>query len=370
MAEAWKDSYDASIVNWVAEGLARVLPTLDVERFVAACLAGFDELELMARAQRIADLMTGELPEDPRVAIPLVSAAMGPIEADLPGITPFRLMPHSMVIGALGPGAAFEESMPALRALTLRFTAEFAVRPFLVAEPERTVAQLHAWAADPDERVRRLVSEGTRTRLPWAARLPAFIADPSPVVALLDRLCDDDSALVRRSVANNLNDLSKDHPGLAVTVAERWWALGGPRRQWVARHGLRTLVKRGDPAALAVLGIAAGEHLTLGSASIHPAEVAIGGRVRIEVEVADTRTSGPAESVAVDLVVHFVKANGATSAKVFKGGVRALGPGESGSFGRTVSLAVHTTRTPYPGWHPVEAQVNGTRTPIGGFAVR
>jgi 3-methyladenine DNA glycosylase AlkC len=294
---------------------------------------------------------------------------MGPIEPDLTGITPFRLMPHSMVIGALGPTGAFDASMPALHALTRRFTAEFAVRPFLVAEPERTLAQLHDWAADPDERVRRLVSEGTRPRLPWAARLPGFIADPSPVVALLDRLCDDDSPYVRRSVANNLNDISKDHPDLAVQVARRWWEAGGPRRRWVARHGLRTLVKRGDPGALAVLGIAAADHLVVALATIAPTEVAIGGQARISVEVRDTRADGQPEQVAVDLVVHFVKASGAASAKVFKGGVRALGPGESASFGCTVSLAVHTTRTPYPGWHAVEAQMNGVRTPIGGFDV-
>jgi hypothetical protein len=137
----------------------------------------------------------------------------------------------------------------------------------------------------------------------------------------------------------------------------------------VARHGLRTLVKRGDPAALAVLGIAAADHLVVGRATITPTEVAIGGQARISVEVRDTRADGPPEQVAVDLVVHFVKASGATSAKVFKGGVRALGSGGSASFGCTVSLAVHTTRTPYPGWHAVEAQMNGVRTPIGGFDV-
>jgi 3-methyladenine DNA glycosylase AlkC len=371
VAQAWKDSYDDGIVRWVGERLAEVLPGgLDREAFAAECLDGFEELELMARAQRIADVMTAQLPADPQVAIPLVAAAMGPIDADLTGIASFRLMPHSLVIGALGPMGAFEASMPALHALTLRFTAEFAIRPFLVAEPERTLAQLHAWVADPDERVRRLVSEGTRTRLPWAARLPAFIADPTPVVALLDRLCDDDSLFVRRSVANNLNDLSKDHPQLAVEVAARWWHDGGPRRRWVVRHALRSLVKRGDPAALAVLGIAAADHLVVQGATIEPAELGIGGRTRIAVAVADTRSAGPSGRVAVDLVVHFVKASGATSAKVFKGGVRDLAPGESATFGCTVSLALHTTRTPYPGWHPVEAQVNGVRTPIGGFTLR
>jgi 3-methyladenine DNA glycosylase AlkC len=369
VAQAWKDSYDAGIVRWVAEQLADVLPDLDVDGFVAECLDGFEELELMARAQRIAEVMADRLPEDPHAAIPLVAAAMGPVEADLPGITSFRLMPHSIVIGTRGL-PAFEASMAAQHALTTRFTAEFSIRPFLAAEPARTLAQLRTWAGDDDERVRRLVSEGTRPRLPWAPRLPAFIADPGPVIELLDLLCDDEALLVRRSVANNLNDISKDHPRLAVDVAARWWEQGGERRRWVVRHGLRTLVKRGDPAALAILGIAAADHLAVRGAVIEPATVAIGERVRVAVEVADTRASGDPQRVAVDLVVHFVKASGATSAKVFKGGVRELGPGQAGSFACTVSLAVHTTRTPYRGWHPMEAQVNGVRTPIGGFEVR
>ncbi len=369
MAQAWKDSYDAAIVAWVGEHLAEVLPELDVPAFASACLDGFDELELMARADRIAVVMAEHLPADPRAAIPLVAAAMGPIETGLRGITPFRLMPHSIYIGRHGL-AAFEESMAAQHALTQRFTAEFSIRPFLAAEPERTLAQLRTWAQDPDERVRRLVSEGTRPRLPWAPRLPAFIADPTPVIELLDLLCDDTSLLVRRSVANNVNDIAKDHPEVAVEVAARWWELGGQRRRWVVRHALRTLVKRGDPAALAILGIAAADHLVIRGASVEPATPTIGDRARIEVEVADTRASGPAEQVAVDVVVHFVKANGAASAKVFKGGVRSLGPGEVGRFGCAVSLAVHTTRTPYRGWHAVEAQVNGVRTPIGGFEVR
>ena len=369
MAEPWKSSYGPPVVAWVADGLARVLPELDVAAFTAACLDGFEDLELLDRARRIADVMGDHLPEDPHVSIPLVSAAMGPAETGLRGMEPFRYMPHGVYIGTHGL-PAFEESMLAQYELTKRFTAEFSIRPFLEHRPEATLARLRDWASDPDENVRRLVSEGTRPRLPWAPRLAAFVADPSPVIALLELLRDDPSAYVRRSVANNLNDIGKDHPALLVDLAGRWWSDGDDTRRRLVRHALRSLVKRADPGALEVLGIGSADELEVRGATLDPPEARIGEKVRIAVQVADVRSAGASRPVAVDLVVHFIKANGAASAKVFKGGVRALAPGQAGSFSAVVSLAQHTTRTHYAGEHRVQAQVNGQRSDIGSFTLR
>ena len=369
MAEPWKDSYGPEVAVWVAEGLARVHPGLDVAAFTAACLDGFEELELLDRARRIADVMADHLPTDPHVSIPLVAAAMGPIEPGLRGMTPFRYMPHGVFIGAHGL-PAFDESMAAQYELTKRFTAEFSIRPFLVGEPERTLAQLRVWVGDPDENVRRLVSEGTRARLPWAPRLTAFVADPTPVLGLLELLRDDPSEYVRRSVANNLNDIGKDHPDLLVQVARRWWDDGDDTRRRLVRHALRSLVKRADPGALDVLGIGSPDGLEVAGATLEPREARIGEKVRIEVGIADVRTAGGARPVVVDFAVHFIKANGAPSAKVFKGGVRDLAPGEVGRFSAVVSLAQHSTRTHYAGEHRVEVQVNGRRSDIGSFTLR
>lgn len=368
MAEPWKNSYGPEVVAWVAGGLADVRPGFDVDGFTTACLDGFDQLELLDRARRIASVMADHLPADPHESIPLVAAAMGPQEPGLRGMTPFRYMPHGVFIGTHGL-PAFEESMAAQYELTKRFTAEFSIRPFLVNEPGRTLARLRQWAADPDENVRRLVSEGTRPRLPWAPRLAAFVADPSPVLGLLELLRDDPSEYVRRSVANNLNDIGKDHPELLVEVAGRWWTDGDQQRRRLVRHALRTLVKRGDTGALEVLGIASADGLRIVAATVEPGTARIGQKVRIEVEVADTRRGGGPRPVAVDVVVHFIKANGAASEKVFKGGLRDLAAGESGRFSAVVSLAQHSTRTHYAGEHLVEAQVNGVRHGLGGFTL-
>jgi 3-methyladenine DNA glycosylase AlkC len=383
MAERMKDSFGPEVVVWVAEQLARVDPGLDRDAFTAECLTGFEDLELMDRGRRIADVMGDHLPADPHVAIPMVTDSLGlddrSVMGDRPatdeaatggmaGMAPFRYLPMVLFVASHGLGA-FEESMAAQHALTKRFTAEFSIRPFLVAHPEATLERLRQWTGDPDPHVRRLVSEGTRPRLPWAPRLRAFVDDPAPVVELLELLMDDESEYVRRSVANNLNDIGKDHPELAVAIARRWWSDGDERRRALVRHGLRGLVKRGDPGALEVLGHARTDHVEVREVAIEPAEARIGQRVRIVVTVADVRGSGPDERTALDVVVHFVKASGRTAPRVFKGGVRDLAAGGTATYGCTVSVAQHSTRTHHPGVHRVEAQINGRRVPIGEFTL-
>jgi 3-methyladenine DNA glycosylase AlkC len=375
MADRLKDSYGPEVALWVGQQLARVLPDLDPEAFAAECRPGYEDLELMDRARHIADVMARHLPTEPAVAVTTITASLGPVDEGLTGMEPFRYMPFVFYVGQFGL-AAFEESMTAQQELTKRFTAEFSIRPFLIHQQAATLARLRQWTGDPDPRVRRLVSEGTRPRLPWAQRLPAFVADPAPVLELLELLRDDPSEFVRRSVANSLNDISKDHPEVVVDLAGRWWADGDEQRRRLIRHALRTLVKRGDPAALEVLGHAGADHLVVGDVSIEPVDPSIGGSVRLTATVVDTRSAteralvGPAaaeDRVAVDFVVHFVKSNGSTSVRVFKGAVRTLGPGGSTVVTRSVSLAQQSTRTHHPGVHRVEVQVNGRRTDAGSF---
>ncbi len=238
--------------------------------------------------------------------------------------------------------------------LTKVFTAEFCIRPFIVEHPQ-TMIKLRQWSHDPDEHVRRLVSEGTRPRLPWAARLPAFVADPEPVIALLDMLKDDPSDYVLRSVGNNLNDIAKDHPQRAVEVAATWM----PGRRRLVRRGLRTLVKAGDPAALAVLGY---EPLEVAARADLPREIAIGETLRLAIEL-----SGRGRVALVDIVVHFVKANGSTSRKVFTGGEFALDG--TATIRRSISFAQHSTRRHYPGAHRIGVIINGVEQEIGTVAV-
>lgn len=182
---------------------------------------------------------------------------------------------------------------------------------------------------------------------------------------MLEALKDDPDDYVRRSVANNLNDISKDHPDVVIEVARRWWSDGDHDRRRLVRHGLRTLVKRGNPGALDVLGYGASTPVTIDRVDISPASLTIGGRVTIELSL--TNPSTEEARALVDLRIHFVKANGSTSPKVFKGRELQLLPGETGVVRKSVSVAQHSTRTHHPGTHMVEAMVSGAMHPVGSF---
>jgi len=242
-----------------------------------------------------------------------------------------------------------------------------ALAEHLPADPEEALARLRLWARDPNVRVRRLVSEGTRPRLPWAKRLRRFQEDPAPVVALLELLKDDPEPYVRRSVANILNDIAKDHPDVIVALGRRWLDGASSERRALVAHGLRTLVKQGHAGALAVLGYEPGSPIVVDGLSATPETVAIGGRVRVEVDLRNPDVV--ARSALVDLRVHFVKANGSLRPKVFKGATIDLDPGAIGRVRKSVSLAQHTTRTHYPGRHRVEALVNGATVGSAWFTV-
>ncbi|MDY7106661.1 MAG: DNA alkylation repair protein [Actinomycetota bacterium] len=371
MAEPLKNNYGPEIVDRVAAMVAGAHPAFDDAAFRAICLDGYDELELTHRARRMSDALAGTLPADREEALSIIVAGL-PAENptaensadELTGMEPFVFLPFVFFVADHGLDH-FEASMTAQYELTKRFTAEFSIRSFLEHHPDATLERLRTWATDPNPHVRRLVSEGTRPRLPWAPRLRAFQADPTPVLELLELLRDDPAEYVRRSVANNLNDIAKDHPAVVAEVAGRWWADGDDTRRRLLRHGLRTLIKQGDPATLAILGYGADSPVRVGPVSITPAEVAIGDKVRIEATV-ENPSDAPLGAL-VDLRVHFVKANGSTSGKVFKGGEVVIDPGGSATVTKTVSVAQHSTRTHYPGTHPVEVLLNGVAHPAGSF---
>ena len=368
MAEPLKNQFGPDVPAWIAAQLVAVDPSFDQAGFVARCLDGFEDLELTPRARHISDALAEFLPDDRGQALQLLIDSLHEenAEDDLTGMEGFRHLPHVFFVADHGLDH-FETAMEAQYELTKRFTAEFSIRSYLEHHPEATLARLHEWALDPNVHVRRLVSEGTRPRLPWAPRLRAFQEDPTPVLELLELLKDDPEEYVRRSVANNLNDIAKDHPELVDEVARRWWSDGDETRRKLIRHGLRTLVKHGDPAALEILGYTADSPLRVGLVLIDPGRVPIGGKIRIEVTLTNPGDA-PAAGL-VDLRIHFVKASGSTGPKVFKGAEVIIGPGDEATVRKTVSIAQQSTRTHHPGTHRVEILLNGVAHQGGSFEV-
>lgn len=373
MAAQLKDQFGASAPRAIAAMIRAVHAGFPHAAFLGDVLDGYEPLSLTARGQRIAAALHRHLPpEYPRAVEILLASASQPHEHRASGgMAAFLYMPHMYFVAAYGLGH-FEESMRAQHALTQRFTAEFSIRPFLEKYPDATLARLREWTADPSEHVRRLVSEGTRPRLPWANRLRSFQKDPRPVLALLELLKDDPSLYVRRSVANNLNDIGKDHPALLTAVAKRWLrgssaGRPSPERQWIVKHALRSAIKRADAGALGALGYGRKAQVAVRKVSIEPRRPRIGGSVAVGFTVVNTgRTRA---RVMADLVVHFVKARG-TGAKTFKLRVLDLAPGASAILSKKVALTQLTTRKHYAGIHRVEALLNGAARRLGAFELR
>jgi len=368
LAEPLKNSFGPDIAARIGKMITRVYPDFDQQRFLQAALDGYDELELTPRARQIAAALGDTLPADRRRAIDILIDSLGPEsgEAELTGMESFLYFPHVFFIARYGLDC-FDISMRAQNELTRRFTAEFSIRAFIEQHPEKTMAQLRTWAGDPNVHVRRLVSEGSRPRLPWAPRLRRFQQDPAPVIELLELLKDDPEEYVRRSVANSLNDISKDHPEAVVHITRRWSKGAGQDRKRLIRHGLRTLIKQGHPEALAVLGYGVDSPAVVGHVSCAPSRVRIGDRIRIEARIDNPST---AEAGAlVDFRVHFVKAKGSTSPRVFKGAELTIPAGESATVRKTVSVAQHSTRRHYPGIHTVDVMLNGNHHAGGRFEI-
>ncbi|MGK9170597.1 hypothetical protein KXR53_30140 [Inquilinus limosus] len=364
-----KDFFDASLVRALASEMSRADPGFDAAAFIAHGSDGLDRLELSARAWHLAEGLQKSLPQPfPRAADVLV-ASLGP---EIPptgnnGLSPLRYMPHVFFVQKYGLDD-FEAAMRAQYELTKRFSAESSIRAFLVRYPDRTYARLLEWARDENAHVRRLVSEGSRPRLPWAPRLRAFQIDPRPVIVLLELLKDDPERYVQRSVANNLNDIGKDHPDLAVELCRQWLAGASPGREWIVRHALRSLVKKGHRGALQALGVDGKPEISVTGARLAPRRVEIGGALRFSFTV--TSTAGTVQDLLVDYAVHFVKANGETRPKVFKLRRMALPPAARVDLSSIVSFEDMTTRRHYPGRHRIDVLINGVAYPLAEFEVR
>jgi 3-methyladenine DNA glycosylase AlkC len=370
LADTLKTFFSPSLVRRLAADLARVHPDFPVARFVKDACAGLDALELLDRGRHIARVLAANLPQSYPEAIEVLLRSLGPEHAtdELVGVgmAPFFYLPHLVYVADHGL-EHFDLSMRAQYELTKRFSAESSIRPYIARDPERVLAVLRTWTKDPNAHVRRLVSEGTRLRLPWAQRVPWLDENPERVLALLERLKNDPSTMVRRSVANNLNDLGKVHPDLLIRTAAPWLEGGSPERRSLVEHALRSAVKRGDSQALRLLGFGKKPSTSLEDVTFDPRRVRIGERVAMTFTLRST--SGQPQDLLVDVAVHFVKARGATAAKVFKIARLVLAPRTSVQLKTSFSLKVHTTRVPQPGTHAVDVLVNGQATRAGSFDV-
>ncbi len=379
--EPFKNLINADVVRHTGHHLKRADSSFKRQRFEQLALDGLDALAFKDRAIHLARALHATLPTDFSQAADQLEASLkhippphidhdpdkelGALQTDDTGLAGWALWAFGEYVA--GAGLAHpERALRALHAITQRFTAEFAIRPFIIEHPELTFTTLSRWLDDPSAHVRRLVSEGSRPRLPWGQRLLALVQDPGPTLPLLQRLQDDPSAYVRRSVANHLNDIAKDHPAVLVNWLNTHLPDAPDARRSLLRHASRSLIKAGHVDTLAAWG--------LGRAfdgDIHVAldkrRVAVGEALTIQVSL-HARGKGP-QVLELDYRVHHLKANGETSPKTFKGKRLTLQPGEQLIWQKVHTLKPISTRRYYPGPHALDVQVNGVVHGITPFVL-
>ena len=354
-----KDLVDRDSIAGIGDAIARVDDRFDTSAFRAAVFDfSWDERALKQRIRHVAVCIDEALDGDYARKLQVLRSAA----EDLPvtGIPVWCFNDFVEEYGVEFP----DISLPALEQLTRLASSEFAVRPFIARYPGRMAKQMLEWAASDDAAVRRLASEGYRPRLPWGMGLPAIKSDPTPVLAVLVRLRNDPDEVVRRSVANNLNDISKDHPELVVSVLRQW---GDSTPASLRKHALRTLLKKGHAGAMELLGFAKDVDVVIEGMTVSPPVGKVGESVHVEFQVCSV--SDEPQSVMVDYAVVFQNASGTGSRKVFKGVTQELPGRDEIRFRRKISLQQMSTRRILPGAHTVEAQVNGVVLATAGFDV-
>lgn len=362
MAALFKDRFHHESLYKLALEIQAVYDRFPAEAFLDSTMdKTWDRLEFKQRIMQISKNLGKYLPADYKTAIHIIDKVIRNYEVCLDGFVIF----FPGFVALYGQDKEnWDISMEALARYTQYASAEFAVRAFILHDEERMMAQMAAWTKHDNEHVRRLASEGCRPRLPWGQALPSFQKDPSPILCILEQLKADPSPYVRKSVANNLNDISKTHPDLVAKIARDWYGKDA-HTDWIIKHGCRTLLKKGRRDVLAVFGFADAGCVKAYGFSLGAASVSIGADVTFSFEIEAKK----AAKVRLEYGIDYVKANGRRNRKIFQISELAFKENGKKSYTKTHSFADTSTRKHYPGIHSVTLIVNGTERGTLDFEV-
>ncbi|MFR1517739.1 MAG: DNA alkylation repair protein [Clostridia bacterium] len=322
----------------------------------------WDSLELKARMRKITINLGKYLPADYKQALRVIDKVVARFP---PGFYDFSFLCFPDFVEVFGQDEChWDLSVAALERYSPSSTSEMAVRPFIINHEERMMRQMTIWAKSDNEHIRRLASEGCRPQLPWGQVLASFKKDPSPVLAILELLKADPSLYVRKSVANNLNDISKTHPELIAKIARDWYG-NNEHTDWIVKHGCRTLLKKGNKDVLEIFGFADARHVDIDGFALDTASVVIGEDITFSFTISANETT----KVRLEYGIDYVKANGKRNRKIFQISEISLKAGLKKAYTKTHSFADLSSRKHYPGVHSITLFVNGTERGTLDFKV-
>ena len=367
VAEPLKNSFDRALVERIADAGSAASADFDAGAFTAVVMQDLPDLELKDRVSLMADEVIAHLGGDFSSALPagveMATTVAGHSDDSQAWGDSMDAWPLCSVVERHGL-ADVDASLAAMEQLTRMFSCEFAIRPFLAEHFDQTIDECRSWTTSPMPAVRRLASEGTRPYLPWGTGVKALIADPEVGIGLITALRHDPDEVVRRSVANHLNDIARHAPDRVAEIAAEWLADPDVEPAMV-RHGLRGLVKKGHPGAMAALGFTIDAKVEIDEFAVAPKELHLGESIDLTATIRSTASDD--QRLIVDFVVHHVNASGATSPKVFKWTTIDLAAGESRTLTKTRRIATASTRRYHAGIHRVELQVAGAAVAEDSF---
>lgn len=364
--EPLKNMYNRNLLQYIADVATDAIPHFRKEDFVKAVFSeGWEELELKQRIRRIStslhSVLTGNYKADIKDILKLAKAIHKSVGRD----NTFEYIFLPDFIEQYGTGH-FSESLNAMEKITVLSSCEFAIRPFLIKDMSAVLPVMLQWTNHSHPSVRRLASEGCRPRLPWGLALPALKKDPSPVLPILEVLRNDPSEFVRRSVANNLNDIAKDNPQVVLSVAAHWQGHSAETDK-ILKHGCRTLLKKANPEALTIFGLVLSPPCTVSALCLRNKNIGIGDELNFSFDLLHHATT--ATRLRIEYIITYAKANGKQSSKVFRITENTYDAASTVSYSRKQSFADMTTRKHYAGAHRLAIAVNGQEMAALDFEV-
>ncbi|MGJ9383737.1 DNA alkylation repair protein [Salipaludibacillus sp. CF4.18] len=352
-----KDIYSDDFIKRLANELHKATPLFNADKFLLAIYSDdWNKLEFKQRVSRLSTAMYQTLPNEYEESL----AVLKGISPKFQGLSGIIFPDYVEKFGLKN----WNESIQALEYFTKFSTSEFAIRAFILLEQDSMLRKMFQWSNDVNEHVRRLASEGCRPRLPWGQSLPSFKEDPSPLLPLLMNLIRDDSLYVRKSVANNLNDISKTHPEVIIDIVKQEYGKD-PRTDWILRHASRTLLKQGNKKALALFGYEANESTRVTNLNLDKTKLSIGESLSYSFQIVAEKTT----KIRIEYAIDYIKKNQKRSRKIFKVSEIELKEGQIKTYSRNQSFKNMTTRVHYPGDHTISILINGEEKISCNFTV-
>lgn len=348
--EPLKELFNRSFYEQFAAAFAQVHADFNPEKFVKDVTKNFEPLSLNERMRNTSVVLEKHLPANYEKALEIMYAVVPTLK------TGYTTLIFPDFVSQFGLKHQ-QLSLEALKYFTRFGSSEFAIRVFLKNDFDNTLKTMITWAGDENHHVRRLASEGSRPRLPWSFKLPQVIENPQVTQPILEQLKADPELYVRKSVANHLNDFSKDNPDYMLGLVESW-DRSHPHTAWIVKHGTRTLIKKGNAGSMAVFGFEKDVQLRIDNFRLVSSNLKLGDVLDFSFDlVSEKQTS---QKLVVDYIIHYRKSAGDLSPKVFKLKELNLEPNQRITLSKKQRLQDFTTRKHYTGEHLLEIQVNGT----------